>query len=142
MLKEDADAGGEGSSAGFILPKFNMCRDGFLASAIISSLNTKTIDECMKLSGQYSQIRTKMPLPSYMHGGVIEKLSDILKRESSNIVTIDGIKAIIDDDSWVLVRASNTEHAIRVSVESKVSLIRTLYNRIINKVQSVYETVK
>jgi phosphomannomutase len=142
MLKEDADAGGEGSSAGFILPKFNMCRDGFLASAIISSLNTKTIDECMKLSGQYSQIRTKMPLPSHMHGEVIEKLSDILKRESSNIITIDGIKAIIDDDSWVLVRASNTEHAIRVSVESKVSLVRTLYNRIINKVQSVYETVK
>ena len=142
MLKEDADAGGEGSSAGFILPRFNMCRDGFLASAVISSLDTKTIDECMKLSGQYSQIRTKMPLPSYMHDEVMEKLSDILKRESSNIITIDGIKAIIDDDSWVLVRASNTEHAIRVSVESKVSLVRTHYNRIINKVQSVYETIK
>ena len=142
MLKEDADAGGEGSSGGFILPKFNMCRDGLLASAIISSLDTKTIDECIKFSGQYSQIRTKMPLPSYMHGEVIEKLSDILKRESSYIITIDGIKAIIDDDSWVLVRASNTEHAIRVSVESKASLVQTLYHRIINKVQSVYETVK
>jgi phosphomannomutase len=142
MLKEDADAGGEGSSGGFILPKFNMCRDGFLASAIISSLNTKTIDECMKFSGQYSQIRTKMPLPSYMHDEVIEKLSDTLKKESSNIITIDGIKAIIDDDSWVLVRASNTEHAIRVSIESKASLVQTLYDRIITKVQSVYETVK
>jgi phosphomannomutase len=77
-----------------------------------------------------------------MHGEVIEKLSDILKRESSNTITIDGIKAIIDDDSWVLVRASNTEHAIRVSVESKAPLVQTLYDRIINKVQSVYETVK
>ncbi|MDP8941704.1 MAG: phosphomannomutase, partial [Thermoproteota archaeon] len=39
MLEVDAEAGGEGSSAGFIMPKFNMCRDGFLASAIISSLD-------------------------------------------------------------------------------------------------------
>ena len=49
MLKVDADAGGEGSSAGFIMPKFNMCRDGFLASAIISSLDTKMIEECINL---------------------------------------------------------------------------------------------
>ncbi len=31
MLELDADAGGEGRSAGFILPRFNMCRDGLLA---------------------------------------------------------------------------------------------------------------
>ena len=79
MLKVDADAGGEGSSAGFIMPKFNLCRDGFLASAIIASLDAMTIDECMKFSGQYSQIRTKISLPSYLHGKLIEKLSNILR---------------------------------------------------------------
>ncbi|MGI0025822.1 MAG: phosphomannomutase, partial [Nitrososphaera sp.] len=30
MLEVQAEAGGEGSSAGFIMPKFNMCRDGLL----------------------------------------------------------------------------------------------------------------
>jgi phosphomannomutase len=142
MLSVNADAGGEGSSAGFIMPKFNMCRDGFLASAIISSLDTKTIDECITFSSQYSQVRTKIALPSDLHGNVIGKLSDVLERESSKILTIDGIKAIIDDNSWVLVRASNTEHVIRVSVESKVSTVQALYDRVIKRVRSVYETVK
>jgi phosphomannomutase len=137
MLKVDADAGGEGSSAGFIMPKFNMCRDGLLASAIISSLDTKMIEECIQFASQYSQIRTKIALSSDLHNEVIEKLTDILRGESSQILTIDGIKAIIDDDSWVLIRGSNTEHAIRISVESKAATLQTVYDRISNKVRSV-----
>jgi phosphomannomutase len=34
------------------------------------------------------------------------------------LITLDGIKGIIDDDSWVLIRKSNTEDIIRVSAES------------------------
>ena len=33
-------------------------------------------------------------------------------------ITLDGIKGIIDEDSWVLIRKSNTEDIIRVSAES------------------------
>ena len=62
MLKVDADAGGEGSSAGFIMPKFNMCRDGFLASAIISSLDTKMIEECIQFASQYLTNKNKNSL--------------------------------------------------------------------------------
>jgi phosphomannomutase len=142
MLEVNADAGGEGSSAGFIMPKFNMCRDGFLASAIISSLDIKVIDDCISFASQYSQIRTKIPMHSDLHMGVIDKLSDLLKTESSQILTLDGIKVIIDDDSWVLVRSSNTEHAIRISVESKASNVQTLYNKMSNKIQSIYDKVK
>ena len=32
---------------------------------------------------------------------------------------MDGLKGIIDDDSWILIRKSNTEDIIRVSGESK-----------------------
>ncbi len=142
MLEVDADAGGEGSSAGFIMPKFNMCRDGFLASAIISSLDDKTINECIKFSGQYAQARTKIPLSSDLHGTFIEKLSGFLKRESSEILTIDGVKALIDDDSWVLVRGSNTEHAIRISVESRSTLLQSLYDKVMHEVRLAYEGVK
>jgi len=43
MLKNNSQAGGEGSSGGFILPEFNYCRDGILTSGLISSIleNTK-----------------------------------------------------------------------------------------------------
>ncbi|PIN96992.1 MAG: phosphomannomutase, partial [Nitrosopumilus sp. CG10_big_fil_rev_8_21_14_0_10_33_7] len=34
------------------------------------------------------------------------------------VITQDGIKGIIDEDSWVLIRKSNTEDIIRVSAES------------------------
>jgi phosphomannomutase len=142
MLEVNADAGGEGSSAGFIMPKFNMCRDGFLASAIISSLDIKTINDCINFASQYSQIRTKIPMHSDLHKEVIDKLSELLKEESSQILTLDGIKAIIDDDSWILVRSSNTEDAIRISVESKAYNVQKLYNKISNKVQSTYDKIK
>ena len=38
--------------------------------------------------------------------------------EKHDVITLDGIKGIVDADSWVLVRASNTEDVIRVSSES------------------------
>ena len=41
-----------------------------------------------------------------------------MKETYSDVITIDGIKGIIDEDSWVLVRKSNTEDSIRVSAES------------------------
>jgi phosphomannomutase len=142
MLEVDAEAGGEGSSAGFIMPKFNMCRDGFLASAIISSLDKKEIDEYLDFSSQYVQIRSKIPADSSLHNKVIEKLNDSFRAESSVVLTIDGIKAILDDDSWILIRPSNTEHAIRISIESKKANIQSLYKKTREKVQFTYDQIK
>ncbi len=142
MLEVDAEAGGEGSSAGFIMPRFNMCRDGFLASAIISSLDKKEIEEYLGFTSQYVQIRTKIPADSSLHRKVIEKLNDSFKAESSVVLTIDGIKAIVDDDSWILIRPSNTEHAIRISIESKKSNIQSLYKKTREQVQFTYDQIK
>ena len=142
MLEVDADAGGEGSSAGFIMPRFNMCRDGLLAAATISALDRRMIDDCLKFASQYAQVRSKIAADSSLHMAVIERLPDIFKKESSSIMTDDGVKAIIDGDSWVLVRPSNTEHAIRVSVESKAENAQALYKKASEKVQRVYEQIR
>ena len=40
------------------------------------------------------------------------------------ILSIDGLK-IAMDESWALIRPSNTEHAIRISVESKKNSIQS-----------------
>ncbi|HEX2614540.1 MAG TPA: hypothetical protein VHL10_03545 [Nitrososphaera sp.] len=142
MLEENADAGGEGSSAGFIMPNFNMCRDGLLAAATISTLEKKKMQECLEFASQYVQIRSKIPADSSLHSAVIEKLPDIFNPEASSIMTEDGVKAIIDEDSWVLVRPSNTEHAIRVSVESKAGRAQALYKNASEKVQAAYDQVR
>jgi phosphomannomutase len=142
MLETKAEAGGEGSSAGFIMPGFNMCRDGLLAAATISTLDRKAIDACLKFASQFVQIRSKIAADSSLHSKVIEKLPAIFRKESSSIMTEDGVKAIIDEDSWVLVRPSNTEHAIRVSVESKADKAQSLYKKASEKVQAAYDQVR
>jgi phosphomannomutase len=142
MLDVNAEAGGEGSSAGFIMPKVNMCRDGLLAAATISTLDKKTVDECLNFASQFAQIRSKISVNSSLHRAVIDRLPDIFKTESYSILTEDGVKAIIDEDSWVLVRPSNTEHAIRISVESRGEKAQAIYKKASEKVQKVYDQVR
>ncbi len=119
MIKSKAQAGGEGSSAGFILPEFNFCRDGILTSGLIASmLGTSQFNEVLSFMENYTQIRDKTSVDSAFHDKVIEKVTEKLGQKYSEVITLDGIKGIIDEDSWVLIRKSNTEDIIRVSAES------------------------
>ena len=119
MLKTDAQAGGEGSSGGFILPEFNYCREGILTSGLISSmLGNSKFDEILNYMKSYYQIRKKTEVDSNLHDKVIEKINSKFSKEYSEINTLDGIKGTIDEDSWVLIRKSNTEDLIRISAES------------------------
>jgi phosphomannomutase len=119
MLKNNAQAGGEGSSGGFILPEFNHCREGILTSGLIASmLGTSKFDEILNYMESYNQIRDKTPIDAAFHDKVIEEVKSKFSKDYSETITLDGIKGIIDDDSWVLIRKSNTEDIIRVSAES------------------------
>ena len=142
LIKMNADAGGEGSSAGFIMPKFNMCRDGILASSIISSLNEDLYDDCMEIASNYSTIRSKVPIESSFQQTVIEKFEETFKEKSYQIIKIDGTKILTDDKSWILIRSSNTEHAVRISVESTPDKVLSIFNDAKEKVQSIYEEIK
>lgn len=119
MLKKKCQAGGEGSSAGFILPRFNMCRDGILSAGLIAGMTGKKIvDDIIEMVSSYHQFRTKLDIESKLHDKVLATFEKNLKGKISKIVKIDGIKVIADDDTWALVRKSNTEDIIRISVES------------------------
>ena len=119
MIKNNAQAGGEGSSGGFILPEFNYCREGILTSGLIASmLGTSEFEEILEYMESYNQIRGKTPVGSAFHDKVIEEAKSKFSKNYSETILMDGIKGIIDDDSWVLIRKSNTEDIIRVSAES------------------------
>ena len=119
MLKNNAQAGGEGSSGGFILPEFNYCREGILTSGLIASmLGGSEFNEILNYMESYNQIRDKTKIDSEFHDKVIEEVKSKFSKDYSEITTLDGIKGIIDEDSWVLIRKSNTEDIIRVSAES------------------------
>ncbi|MDE1844800.1 MAG: phosphomannomutase [Thaumarchaeota archaeon] len=141
MLRTKSQAGGEGSSAGFILPEFNMCRDGLLTSGLIASMvGTKQFDEINKFMEGYHQVRTKVSVDSKLHKKTLQTFLKKMRKQSSQIITIDGIKSIIDENSWVLVRQSNTEHIIRVSAESNdLNKAKTIEKQITKMVKQSYE---
>ena len=119
MLKNNAQAGGEGSSGGFILPEFNYCREGILTSGLIASmLGDSKFDEILNYMESYNQTRDKIQVDAAVHDKVIEDINSKFSKEYSETSTLDGVKGIIDEDSWVLIRKSNTEDIIRVSAES------------------------
>jgi phosphomannomutase len=140
IAEVDGESGGEGSSGGFIMPNFTSCRDGLLASIMICSLNQNMIDECLDLASNYKQIRTKLPInPEIKLNDMLEKIHEVLTPYSSQVIGNDGFKFILDDDSWVLVRASNTEHVLRISLESEKNRCHSLYELIYNKIYEIYE---
>lgn len=144
MIKTNSQAGGEGSSAGFILPEFNMCRDGLLTSGLIAAmLGTTTFTDIMKFMGGYLQLRTKVDVEAAFHEKTLQILSDKMKEYYSQLIIVDGIKSIIDEGSWVLVRQSNTEHIIRISTESTgLDKAKSIQKQITELVKQSYEQAR
>lgn len=144
MIKTNSQAGGEGSSAGFILPEFNMCRDGLLTSGLITTMiGTRQFNEITQFMEGYHQVRSKVNVDSRFHQKTLRVLQDKMKNQFSEIITIDGIKSIIDEDSWVLVRQSNTEHIIRVSSESNdLSKAQFIEKQVSKLVKQSYEEAR
>lgn len=144
MLKTDAQAGGEGSSGGFILPEFNYCREGILTSGLISSmLGDSEFNEVLDYMESYHQIREKTKVDADYHDKVIDEVKARLEKEYSEINAMDGIKGTIDEDSWVLIRKSNTEDIIRVSAESNnLEKCQDIVKNTLDLVKQSYDKVR
>jgi phosphomannomutase len=144
MLKTKSQAGGEGSSGGFILPEFNYCRDGILTSGlIVSMLQKKHFEDVLQLMEKYHQVREKISIESKLHDKTLETLQEKMSKQFGKIITMDGIKVIIDDESWVLVRKSNTEDIIRISAESNnAEKVKTIVQQTRDLVKQSYDQVK
>jgi len=144
MLKTKSQAGGEGSSGGFILPEFNYCRDGILTSGlIVSMLEKKNFVDVLELMEKYHQIREKISIESKLHDKTLETLQEKMSKQFGKIISMDGIKVIIDDESWVLVRKSNTEDIIRISAESNnPEKVKTIVQQTRDLVKQSHDQVK
>ena len=144
MLKNNSQAGGEGSSGGFILPEFNYCREGILTSGLISSmLENSKFSEILNYMENYFQIREKVEIDSNYHDKLIENIKNNLIKKYSEIDTRDGIKAIIDENTWILIRKSNTEDIIRISGESNdEEKCKKIINNTIEMVKENYDKIR
>ena len=143
ILANNADAGGEGSSGGFILPEFNMCRDGILTSGLVASmLEQKEFQNAISILEKYFQSRTKISMPVQYHDKTIERLKEKLC-DHYELDLLDGIKIMINSDSWALIRRSNTEDIIRLSLESTdMDILKDKQTEITSLVNESYEEIK
>tara|TARA_Y100000590_G_C15320220_1_gene863661 strand:- start:402 stop:764 length:363 start_codon:yes stop_codon:yes gene_type:complete len=120
-----------------------MCRDGLLTSGLIASmLDDESIKKDIQFFESYSQMRDKISIESKMHNKVIELLAKKLEEEYV-INELDGIKVNIDENTWSLIRKSNTEDIIRVSTESNnKQVLEDIQNKMLKNVKICYEEIK
>ena len=143
MIENNAEAGGEGSSGGFILKEFNMCRDGLLTSGLIASMiDDESIQKDIEFFESFSQIRNKVSIKSTLHDKIINEMVKKIEKKYK-IDQLDGIKISIDNNTWSLIRKSNTEDIIRISTESNdKQLLKIIQKEMIESVECCYEENK
>ena len=143
MIENDAEAGGEGSSGGFILKKFNMCRDGLLASGLIASMiGDRSIQKDIEFFESFSQIRDKISIESILHDRVIVEVAKKIEMKY-DINQLDGIKVNINENTWSLIRKSNTENIIRISTESNdKQMLEKVQKEMLENVKNCHEKIK
>ncbi len=84
-----------------------------------------------------------MKVESKFNKNTLQILLEKIKKQYSEIITLDGIKLIIDEDSWILVRQSNTEHIIRISTESNdLEKTKKIQKQITKLVNQSYEEAR
>ncbi len=128
ILKEKVIFGGE-ESGGYGFPDFLPERDGLLSALYILEYMllsekplSEIIDEIMAEYGSAYYKRVDMHADNKAKEklkSMVENPPDSLGRyKVSKILTIDGLKLIFPDDSWILFRASGTEPLIRIYAEA------------------------
>jgi phosphomannomutase len=121
MKGKGAIIGGEGNG-GVIFPEVCYNRDSLTAIALTLEYMAATKKKISRLFAElprHHMIKAKSKgLPSRE----IAKTAMIKTREfyaNDEIITLDGVKVLFKDKSWLHVRASNTEPVVRIIAESK-----------------------
>ncbi len=114
MTEKGVRLGGEGSSGGVIDADFNNCRDSLVAAAVIVGALKRKGQKIYDQVKSYHLAREKMEMPRKKALDAVKKL----KGESPGADALDGLKIRTSGSSWVLIRVSNTEDAVRVSAEA------------------------
>lgn len=118
MIESRAVYGGEGNG-GPIDPRVGYVRDSFVAMAQTLDAMAQTNKPISKLAEEitpYSIIKSKVQLDKDKISSAFDALdSELVSLNSSRM---DGLRLDFED-SWLLVRASNTEPIVRVIAEAK-----------------------
>ncbi len=124
-------------NGGFMYGKHNQVRDGMMTLALILDLlasSEKTVSEEVETLPISFTTKDKISCSQ----DESKKIIDTLKQENSNADITVGIKIIIDEKNWVMIRPSGTEPIIRIYAEaSSQKQLDELMSEYIQKIKSI-----
>ncbi len=139
MLKIGALIGLE-ENGGFMYARHIAVRDGAMTTALMLEAlasSDKRLDELNGMYKRFHQYKTKFQLKGDS-SRVIEELSRDAMNRGKRIEMIDGVKIWVEDDTWVMVRASGTEPIMRLYAESvdenRLRYVVTAYTEKVNSI--------
>lgn len=130
LMKEDALIGGE-ESGGLSIKGHVPEKDGILADLLVAEavakLEKSPKEILDRIESEYGKLYNKRIDVRTTHSKKQEALERVKNFGKDSIAglkcleyrTRDGLKVILEDESWFLVRASGTEDLIRIYAESK-----------------------
>ena len=120
--KEDFDFGGEYSGHLWFRDKWMGFDDGIYAGLRLIEILSKTDKKISELldntNKYYATEELKFSVPDDIKFNVVEQVKVYCKNNNYEIITVDGVRCEFDD-SWALVRASNTGPNITARFEAK-----------------------
>jgi phosphomannomutase/phosphoglucomutase len=143
MVGEKIPFGGE-ENGGIMYGPHLEVRDGSMALALIMEVMAETGKPLSQLFGelpQYSQMKDRVSCPEELKGAALEALRE--RVDAPRVETIDGVKLIYDDGSWVLFRPSGTEPLFRIYAEAgSPERVEALVEEHKSLIESVVESLK
>lgn len=138
MVKNECIIGGEGNG-GVIYPTLHYGRDAILATAMTLQLMFRKNESVSEIVDKYPKFfisKKKVGLGNNNLSMVLKKIEK--ETQDAKIDKIDGLKLLFPNNSWVHLRASNTEPIIRVISESNTQKnADELSNLYLNKIETM-----
>jgi len=118
MLDQGIEFGGE-ETGGVLYGPHHPVRDGSMALALMLDIfasRGKPLSALVDELPKYAQAKDRVNCPNNIKQNVL----DVLRAQitAPKVETIDGLKLIFDDRSWILIRPSGTEPIFRLYAEA------------------------
>jgi len=133
MREINADIGGE-ISCHFYFKETNFMEDAYYSLLLLISILEKEKKKLSQILEEYKIgkfLTYKVKVDDNIKYATVEKIKENFEKEYE-VNTTDGIKVIISEEDWFLIRASNTEPVIRIHIEAQNTEKIEKYKELIN----------